>query len=89
MCTATRADWFVTDEACFFCASPLGSERLVHWEGASGITLHPACAAKLGRHLIADAREAEMSSGAGKWRQRVERTFLASLASAGESHHAR
>lgn len=47
------------------------------------IVLHADCARRLGTHLIADSREAELASGESPWRQRATRAACASLAKMG------
>lgn len=52
-------------DTCFMCADKLGDDPWVVWMGPeSYLRLHPKCAVRLGQNLIADAREADLMSGA-------------------------
>lgn len=48
-------------------------QTAVLWSGRGKIVMHPACAARLGTHLIADSREAALANGDGYWRGRATR----------------
>jgi hypothetical protein len=44
----------------------------VYWHGRRTLFWHPACAARIGAHLIADAREATLAADPGPhWRRRL------------------
>lgn len=57
--------------ACLECARPV-SPPFVLWHGIRQLLFHPECAARIGAHLIADAREATLAGDAGPhWRRRL------------------
>jgi len=77
-----RSEWWApTGSRCFSCREPAESGFFVCWIGVDGDTmlLHPRCAARLGTHLIADSREADLAGGRHPWDRRSEQAFLASL----------
>jgi hypothetical protein len=56
--------------SCQKCARPV-TPPAVYWQGLQKLLFHPECAAKLGPHLIADAREAALAADAAPhWRCR-------------------
>lgn len=60
-----------TELACVECAGAL-RPPLVYWVGARLLLFHPGCAAELGPHLIADAREATLAiAPEPHWRRRL------------------
>lgn len=66
--------WWITDAppwSCQECARPVDLPCVI-WQGLQTLLLHPACAARLGPHLIADAREATLAADPGlHWRRRL------------------
>src|ERR1051326_2271129 len=50
------------DVRCALCGDPI-APPVVCWSGLDLLVWHPRCAAKLGAHLIADAREADLAAG--------------------------
>jgi hypothetical protein len=82
-------EWWAADidDTCFFCGEAimpaLGHLPAVYWQGASApIALHGGCARKLGAHLIADAREAELASAVQPWPRRTARVLREALTAA-------
>lgn len=56
---------------CFGCGYDV-SFPAVCWHGTGLILMHPECAARLGPHLIADAREAVLAADQqAHWRRRL------------------
>lgn len=56
---------------CFVCDERL-TLPMVCWVGVNVVLLHAKCAAFLGPHLIADAREAMLAGASGvHWRRRA------------------
>ena len=59
------------DWTCLECGEALDLPR-VYWQAAALLLFHPACAARLGPHLIADSREAVLAGAADpRWRRRA------------------
>lgn len=59
---------------CVECGEPV-APPCVHWQGVRTLLLHAECAASLGPHLIADARECELAGDPGPhWRRRAVAT---------------
>lgn len=76
-----RSEWWAPQTPlCFSCSGDLSAEpATVYWHLSEGhLELHSTCAAILGAHLIADAREADLATN-GIWTNRVRRVFRASL----------
>jgi hypothetical protein len=68
--TANWADR-LADWGCLECGQPV-EPPAVYWHGHGLLLLHPACAARLGPHLIADAREATLAADPEpRWRRRL------------------
>lgn len=66
---------------CAACGDEL-EVPFVYWACAQPLLLHPECAAHLGPHLIADAREATLAAGHGAhWRHRLVRAVRHRLVS--------
>jgi hypothetical protein len=60
--------------ACLECARPV-IPPFVCWRGTKLLLLHAECAARIGAHLIADAREAQLAADpAAHWRRRAVAT---------------
>ena len=76
-----RASWWCPVGPCFTCGADVPSDGpAVIWAGLHGeLILHRECAVKLGAHLIGDAREAELASGAQPWARRVARAAGSAL----------
>ena len=68
-----RGAWYAPkSDACLYCHEAIPADQVaVHWSGAEDIILHPDCAARLGCHLIADSREAQLASGEQPWARRA------------------
>jgi hypothetical protein len=65
---------FETSWACDLCGDfvDVVEYPAVMWQGDRVLLFHTGCASRLGVHLIADAREAELaSSHEGRWRNRL------------------
>jgi hypothetical protein len=63
-------DW-EGDWTCAECGSEVRPPA-VYWHGEKLMLFHPECAARLGPHLIADAREATLAGDPGSnWRRRA------------------
>jgi hypothetical protein len=59
------------DVRCASCTE-LIAPPAVFWCGLDMLFWHPRCAARLGAHLIADAREADLAAAApSQWRHRL------------------
>jgi hypothetical protein len=70
VCVILSPDWALPafadfPDRCFICGKDVNrSFPVVGWSGYDDlILLHPECAERLGAHLIADAREAELAAG--------------------------
>lgn len=67
-------EWWInapTPWRCIECGRPI-APPLVYWQGAETLMLHVECAAMLGPHLIADAREAQLAMDPEPvWRRRA------------------
>jgi hypothetical protein len=60
-----------TPWSCVECGEPV-TPPCVHWQGVRTLILHAECAASLGPHLIADAREATLAADPEPhWRRRL------------------
>ena len=59
---------------CWHCGYLVEPPAVV-WVGADGasVALHGPCAARLGSHLLGDAREYELAVGGGHWTRRAAR----------------
>jgi hypothetical protein len=70
---ADRSQWWAPSETtCLYCLELVPPDGVaVNWCGAQHIILHPDCAARLGCHLIADSREAQLASGWKPWTKRA------------------
>lgn len=65
---------FETSWACDACGDfvDLVAQPGVFWQGERPLLFHTLCASRLGAHLIADAREAELAGDSeGRWRNRL------------------
>lgn len=71
---ATWLDW-EGDWTCSECGSEVRPPA-VYWHGEKLLLFHPECAGRLGQHLIADAREAQLAGDpAPHWRRRAAATL--------------
>ncbi len=73
------AFWWPAERTCHYCHGPV-EPPAVSWQLADPVLLHRECATRLGCHLIADSREAELAAGDGPWRRRAARAAGAALA---------
>jgi hypothetical protein len=79
-----RTQWWAAERdgtCCFRCGESLDdASATVFWRGCGGwLELHGPCASRLGMHLIADAREAQPSSGDRVWVTRATRVLAVGL----------
>ena len=74
-----REWWAPASKTCFYCGQEVEGVG-VFWVGCGDdLVLHPNCAEELAVHLITDAREALLASGAHPWPRRAARALRESL----------
>jgi hypothetical protein len=75
------AHWVPKERWCDYCSEVVPADAIaIIWIEQHNLLFHPACARRLGTHLICDSREAELASGRQPWTRRAGRVLRAALA---------